>query len=755
MRKYVIANGLSLLLAILVSTAGIAFISPDKAEAVTGSEFQAGRIIDDGTFFASSEMNVAQIQEFLNAKVPSCDTNGTQPYAGTTAGAYGTSRGYPPPYTCLKDYRQNTTAKSAESGLCNGYPAANHSAADIIYSVAQSCGINPKVLIVLLQKEQGLVTDSWPWSLQYRSATGYGCPDTAPCDSQYYGFFNQVYNAARQFKNYIINSSSFNYRAYRNNTILYNPSASCGGSSIYIQNPATAALYNYTPYQPNQAALNNLYGSGDSCSAYGNRNFWRYYNDWFGSTQRFNANISLSESLSTTAPGGIAQVGETITATYKVTNTADYGTPAGGLGICGRINGEFYDFGFSDQTVIAAKSTATVSYSKKLDRSGVISLFICSYHASIGGWASPTYPYNSVAANVRTASVQVYDNPLITSGITFSPANPSMGQPVTATMTLRNASSSPVDVGLVTIAARDPWNNNFDFPAETNLTIAPNTTYTYSKTRIFTNPGNHSFFVASLRSNSWSTSYPKSASGAIRSGTLNVRDNPLITSNVSFSPASPGAGQPVTANISIHNTSASSVTLPMFLIAARSPSGSNVDFPADTNLTIPANTTYTYSKTRTLNQPGTHSFFTVSYNGSTWDTNYPKSADSGLLRKGFMGVQENPLVTSGVSFSPTNPTAGQSVTATMTIRNASASPVSINLLVLAARDKNGSNVDFPADTNLTIPANTTYTYSKTRVLPTSGSHTFFIASFHNNTWDTNYPRSLDGSIIRRGSLSVQ
>jgi hypothetical protein len=70
-----------------------------------------------------------------------------------------------------------------------------------------------------------------------------------------------------------------------NNYIQYNPNASCGGSNVYIQNQATAGLYNYTPYQPNASAINNLYGSGDSCGAYGNRNFWRMYNDWFGSTQ--------------------------------------------------------------------------------------------------------------------------------------------------------------------------------------------------------------------------------------------------------------------------------------------------------------------------------------------------------------------------------------------------------------------------------------------------------------------------------------
>ena len=68
------------------------------------------------------------------------------------------------------------------------------------------------------------------------------------------------------------------------NYIGYNPSASCGGTNLNIQNYATAALSNYTPYQPNAASLANVSGSGDSCSTYGNRNFWRYYRTWFGST---------------------------------------------------------------------------------------------------------------------------------------------------------------------------------------------------------------------------------------------------------------------------------------------------------------------------------------------------------------------------------------------------------------------------------------------------------------------------------------
>src|SRR5690606_17254112 len=75
----------------------------------------------------------------------------------------------------------------------------------------------------------------------------------------------------------------YNYRAGQVNNVLYHPKAACGSAPVFIANQATAGLYNYTPYQPNTAALNNLYGTGDSCSSYGNRNFWRLYWDWFGS----------------------------------------------------------------------------------------------------------------------------------------------------------------------------------------------------------------------------------------------------------------------------------------------------------------------------------------------------------------------------------------------------------------------------------------------------------------------------------------
>ena len=232
----------------------------NQAHAVTGSQFNAGNIISDQIFYNSAAMNTAQIQAFLNDQYNGCATG----------------------YICLRDYQTATPTKAAEAQLCNGYTAAAaQSAAQIIANVSVSCGVNPQVLLVLLQKESGLLTDTTP---SYQAVTGFGCPDSTGCDSTYNGFFNQVYLAARQFKRYRLHPTNYGYVAGRSNFILYSPNAGCGGSQVYIQNQATAGLYDYTPYQPNAAALANLHGTGDACSTYGNRNFWTYFNTWFGST---------------------------------------------------------------------------------------------------------------------------------------------------------------------------------------------------------------------------------------------------------------------------------------------------------------------------------------------------------------------------------------------------------------------------------------------------------------------------------------
>ncbi|MBD8533860.1 hypothetical protein [Plantibacter sp. CFBP 13570] len=250
------------------------------ANAADARNFNPGYIISDQLFYNGGAMSAGEVQTFLNAAVPSCRAG----------------------YTCLKDYRQATPSRAAVAGRCAAYTGSgNETAAQIITKVGIACGFSQKAMIVLLEKEQGIITDSWPSDRQYRSATGYGCPDTADCDSNYYGFFNQVYAAALQFKNYQANPTRWNHVPGRVNAVRYSPNAACGSSQVYIQNAATAGLYNYTPYQPNPSALANLYGTGDGCGAYGNRNFWRMYTDWFGSTTDAPNPVGVIDEISAAA----------------------------------------------------------------------------------------------------------------------------------------------------------------------------------------------------------------------------------------------------------------------------------------------------------------------------------------------------------------------------------------------------------------------------------------------------------------------
>ncbi len=221
------------------------------------TEFDPGHIVSDDAFYDSAAMSEEEIQAFLESV--SC-----RPDEGVK---------------CLADYSQSTTTQPAVGGAhCAEYRGGiRERASRIITKVAEACGISPRSLLVLLQKEQSLLTR--PSVSGYERATGYGCPDTADCDAKYFGFFNQVYNAAWQFRQYTEEPD----RAYRIGTVQvgYHPDAACGASAVEIRNQATANLYNYTPYQPSDATLADP-DTGDACSAFGNLNFWRIWHRWFG-----------------------------------------------------------------------------------------------------------------------------------------------------------------------------------------------------------------------------------------------------------------------------------------------------------------------------------------------------------------------------------------------------------------------------------------------------------------------------------------
>lgn len=224
--------------------------------------FDAGNLISDDEFFNSATMTEEDVADFLNRW-----NRGCQPGSSHTP--------------CIADYREDSPTWQADAYCTGGFVGhENDTAASIIMKSAQGCHINPQVLLTILQKEQGLITASGERLTQqrYDTAMGYGCPDNSDCDPAFYGFARQVYGAARQFQMYRALPDKYDVVAHRVNTIAYHVNSDCGSSDIFIENQATAGLYNYTPYQPNAVALD---GRHDECSTWGNMNFYGLYRAWF------------------------------------------------------------------------------------------------------------------------------------------------------------------------------------------------------------------------------------------------------------------------------------------------------------------------------------------------------------------------------------------------------------------------------------------------------------------------------------------
>jgi len=155
-------------------------------------------------------------------------------------------------------------------------------ASEIIWRAANANGINPKVLLVLLQKEQSLIENSYPSQYNYDWATGFAICDTcSPSDSQviaYKGFGTQIQKAAWRKKYYTLNPQEFQFRPYESKYV--------DGLLVTPANSATAALYNYTPHIKGNFAFWKLwvryfekfYPDGTLLQAEGSDDIWLIQN---------------------------------------------------------------------------------------------------------------------------------------------------------------------------------------------------------------------------------------------------------------------------------------------------------------------------------------------------------------------------------------------------------------------------------------------------------------------------------------------
>ena len=141
----------------------------------------------------------------------------------------------------------------------------SRSAADIISNAAKEFTLNPRVILVILQKEQSLVESTSASQKQLDWAMGYAiCDDCSKSDprlQKYRGFGKQVYYASERIREAYLSKLLLNGVTMSG----YGPGIESviDGSALVPQNNATAALYTYTPHKQ------------------GNVNFMNIWNRWF------------------------------------------------------------------------------------------------------------------------------------------------------------------------------------------------------------------------------------------------------------------------------------------------------------------------------------------------------------------------------------------------------------------------------------------------------------------------------------------
>ena len=262
---------------------------PSAAAATSSTaEWDPGLIFSDEVFRNSGTMDAAAIQAFLDTH--GCDGDG-----------------------CLR--AATYTWPGADVAWCNPILGGRGSFASMLAIISAACRINPQVVLVMISKEsQGLTRDPVPAAL-----TGFGCPDTGPggsanCDGEKSGVWAQTFGMAAAFARLYVDPSRINYPVGETSQILWNVAETgCGAAPVTVRSTATAILYTYTPYQPNAAALAAYPGQGDGCSAHGNRNAFRLFQAWFGSTGGGKTGTGTTDTGGAAGAGAVSPNGVQVT----------------------------------------------------------------------------------------------------------------------------------------------------------------------------------------------------------------------------------------------------------------------------------------------------------------------------------------------------------------------------------------------------------------------------------------------------------
>ena len=315
-----------------------------KAQTSSELNFNPNRILEDSELLNHSAMGLSEIQIFLQNKgsyLSNYSTTNTHGDVKTAAEIiYDATHNN---YNCdgVKNLLSDKPTEAEKKKYCQPITT-----------------VNPKFLLVLLQKEASLVTDNSPSQGRLDWATGYGCPDSWVCNPYYKGFGKQVNSASLQFLAYMKEPQNYGFKVGQTyiakdkygilkstaraisdgdyNTIVSSPSM----VSVTPENQATAALYNYTPHIYNGnfntyklwdmyfPQVSRLYPDGSVIKAEGDSKVWLIANgkkkpfaNWSAFASRFHPSqiVQVSSSELANYPQGT----EIKFANYSIVQTPD------------------------------------------------------------------------------------------------------------------------------------------------------------------------------------------------------------------------------------------------------------------------------------------------------------------------------------------------------------------------------------------------------------------------------------------------
>jgi hypothetical protein len=212
-------------------------------------------VISDPVFLNSNSMSAEDIQAFLSSK-------------GSWLASYVIPEYVSVPYLCRDEVGNNVTRYvDARQWHVGGFPVYGMRPADVIAERSKAIGVNPQVILALVERESSGIRRSVPtsdftraWPIFYNfdetmATHGYGCEQARTIASEYGG-------AGLQFSYGI-----FNLRNKYNQTTNWQVPITIDGVTFTPESRATRVMYIYTPHIHT-----------------GNHNFWYFMIVWFGST---------------------------------------------------------------------------------------------------------------------------------------------------------------------------------------------------------------------------------------------------------------------------------------------------------------------------------------------------------------------------------------------------------------------------------------------------------------------------------------